>query len=260
MILIFLILGLTMIFLSGFGSFTIPLVVIVAGVGFGYYLMKYPEGQVKLMRVRASSQVVLAVLYMVVSMRMSSNLERALKFAAANISGELSWDMRRLVWDIMMRKYNSADEALSDYIVKWKPENEEFSEALRLIRDSQYNTPERAEATLDESLDLILEGTKTRMKTYTQDLRLPVMVIHMMGIILPVLGTIMAPMAAVFMGDVLKPHYFMLGYDVILPLFIMLFINNTLKKRPVTISEIDISDAPGIPPKGTFLIGGKKGS
>lgn len=252
-------LGIGLMIMTGL-SFTLPLLVVIAGVGFGYYLLKYPENQVKMMRVKASSQVVLAILYMVVSMRMSPNLERALKFAAGNISGELAWDMRRLVWDIMMRKYNSAEEALSDYIVKWKPENEEFSEALRLIRDSQYQTPARAESTLDEALEVILEGTKTRMKYYTQDLRLPVMVIHMMGIILPVLGTIMAPMAAVFLGDVLRPEYFFVGYDIALPLFILWFINNTLKKRPVTISEIDITDAPGIPPKGTFLIGGRKGA
>ncbi len=256
-LILFLVLGLAAMVLTG--SFTTPLVVILAGVGFGYYLIKYPENQVKVMRIRASSQVVLAILYMVVSMRMSRNLERSLKFAAANISGELAWDMRRLVWDILMRKYNSAEEALSDYIVKWKPENEEFSESMRLIRDCQYQTSDRADATLDQALEVILDGTKTRMKTYTQDLRLPVMVIHMMGIILPVLGTIMAPMAAVFMGDVLKPHYFIIGYNVALPLFIMWFINSTLKKRPVTISEIDISNAPGIPPKGTFLIGGKNG-
>ncbi len=256
-IIIFVVFGLSAFVVSGFSSITLPLIIILVGVGFGYYILKYTENQVKIMRVRASSQVVLAILYMVVSMRMSPNLERALKFTASNISGELAWDMRKLVWDIMMRKYNSADEALSSYIVKWKPENEEFSEALRLIRDSQYHTPERAEATLDEALDVILEGTKSRMKTYTQDLRLPVMVIHMMGIILPVLGTIMAPMAAVFMGDALQPHYFIIGYNILLPLFIMWFINNTLKKRPVTISEININDAPGIPPKGTFFIGGR---
>jgi len=256
-LILFLILGISVMVLSG--SFTSPLVIILAGVGGGYYFLKYPENQVKVMRIRASSQVVLAILYMVVSMRMSRNLERSLKFAAANISGELAWDMRRLVWDILMRKYNSAEDALSDYIVKWKPENEEFSESMRLVRDSQYQTSDRADATLDEALDVILEGTKTRMKTYTQDLRLPVMVIHMMGIILPVLGTIMAPMAAVFMGDVLQPHYFIIGYDVALPLFIMWFINSTLKKRPVTISEIDIGNAPGIPPKGTFFLGGKNG-
>lgn len=256
-IILFLVIGISSMLATAFDSFTFSIVLILAGFALGYYMLKYPANQVKVMRVHASSQVVLAILYMVVSMRMSPNLERALKFAASNISGELSWDMRRLVWDILMRKYNSAEEALSDYIVKWKKENEEFSEALRLIRDSQYQTSQRAEAILDEALDVILEGTKSRMKTYTQDLRLPVMVIHMMGIILPVLGTIMAPMAAVFMGDVLKPHYFIIGYDIVLPLFILWFINNTLKKRPVTISEIDIRGAPGIPPKGTFLIGKK---
>src|SRR3989338_184702 len=67
MIIVFLIAGLAMLVLSGLGSFTLPLVLIVIGIGFGYYLSKYPENQVKIMRIRASSQVVLAILYMVFS-------------------------------------------------------------------------------------------------------------------------------------------------------------------------------------------------
>ncbi len=258
-IVIFAILGIFLLLLQGFKNFIMPMILIIVGVGFGYYFYKYPINQVKVMRIRASSQVVLAILYMVVSMRMSPNLERALRFAAANVTGELATDMRRLLWDIWMRKYNSADEAIGEYIAKWKPENEEFAEALRLIRDSQYHTPEVANKTLDEALALILEGTKTRMKHYTQDLRLPVMVIHMMGIILPVLGTIMAPMASIFLAGSIRAEHFIIGYDIVLPLFILWFIKNTLKKRPTTFSQIDIGHHPGIPPAGSFLIkSGKK--
>ena len=233
----------------------IGMVIAAGGFLVGYYLLKYPMNLVKTMRIRASSQVVLATLYMVISMRVSPNLERALTFASSNISGELAWDMRRLLWDIEMRKYYSTNEAIMDYIAKWKPENEEFAEALRLIRDSQNHPPERARKVLEQALDVILEGTKTRMKHYAQDLKMPVMVIHMMGIVLPILGTIMAPLAAVFMSDIVGPIHFIIGYDIVLPIAILWLIRNTLSKRPMTFSQIDISVIPGLPKSGTFRVG-----
>ena len=232
----------------------------MGGVALSYYFLKYPTNMLKSYRISASSQVVLAVLYMVVSMRVSPNLEVALRFSASNVSGPLAWDMRRLLWDIEMGKYYSASHALTDYIAKWKPENEEFAEALRLIRDSQMHTFERSETVLDEALNVILDGTKVRMKHYAQDLSMPVTIIHMMGIILPVMGSIMAPMAAIFLSDIVRPEYFIIGYDIALPLFIIWFINNVLKKRPTTFSQIDISRHPDIPPKGHFSanFGGKR--
>ncbi len=256
-IIIFLIVGLMPLFIFGFGSYLLTIILVVVGFVLGYSILKYPINTVKMIRIQSSSQMVLAILYMVVSMRISPNLERALKFAAKNITGSLAWDMRRILWDIQLRKYNSAEEAITSYIVRWKTENEEFSESLRLIRDSEYQPPDRAEATLDQALNLILEGTKTRMKHYTQDLRMPVMVIHMMGIVLPVLGMIMAPLVAVFMGGGVGAHHFIVAYDIVLPLVILWFINSTLRKRPVTFSQIDTSKHPDLPPRGTFLIGKK---
>ena len=241
-------------------NFTFGFVLIIVGLGAGYFVLKYPMSYVKTLRIRASSQVVLAILYMVVSMRISPNLERALRFAAANVTGDLAVDLRKLLWDIEFGKYVSADQAISVYIEKWKTENEEFAEALRLIKDSQTQAYEAVDRTLDEALKVVLEETKNRMKHYTQDLRMPVMVIHMMGIVLPVLGAIMAPLASAFLSSSFRPEIFIIGYDVVLPLIIVWFINITLKKRPVTFSEIDISEHPDIPPPGSFLIkrSGKK--
>lgn len=240
-----------------FFNFILSLFIAAGGLGLAYYFLKYPLNLVKRLRIQASSEVVLAVLYMVVSMRVSPNLENALRFAAANLSGALAWDLRRLLWDIEMGKYYSASDALTDYIAKWKLENEEFAEALRLIKDSETQTSEKAKDTLDEALNVILEGSKTRMKHYVQDLHLPVMIIHMMGIVLPILGTIMAPLAAVFLSEIVSPWHFVLGYDIILPLLIVWFINNTMSKRPVTFSQIDISTHPNLPPPGKFLFNGR---
>ena len=191
----------------------------------------------------------------VISMRISPNLERALRFAAANVSGELAWDLRRLLWSIEMGGYTSANSALTDYISKWKQDNSEFAESLRLIRDSQLEPPDRAEIMLDESLNIILDGTKTRMKHYAQELNTPVMVIHMMGIIMPVMGSVMAPLAAVFLADSISPLHLIAMYNIALPIFILWFINTILKKRPSTFSQVDISTHPDVPKKGCFNIG-----
>ncbi|UCD02712.1 MAG: hypothetical protein JSV63_02900, partial [Candidatus Aenigmatarchaeota archaeon] len=208
----------------------------------------------KAMRIKASSQVVLAVLYMVVSMRITPNVETALRFTSSNISGVLAWDMRRLLWDIEMGKYYSANEALLDYVAKWKAENEEFSDSLRLIMESQRQVPEKAEKTLDEALRVVLEGTRDRMKHYAQDLQMPVTMIHMMGVVLPILGSVMAPMAAVFLADAVSPWHFIVGYDIVLPILLIWFINNTLSKRPVTFSEVDVSKHPNLPTEGSFML------
>ncbi|MFH1977804.1 MAG: hypothetical protein ABIJ92_00570 [Candidatus Aenigmatarchaeota archaeon] len=255
-IIFFILLGVTFI-ITGIVSVMIGLVIAAMGFLVAYYFYKYPSSRVKTLRIQASSQVVLAILYMVVSMRVSPNMERALRFAASNVSGALAWDLRKLIWDIEMRKYYSANDALDDYIIRWKFENEEFAEALRLIRDSQSQTPDRAKKELDQALEVILTGTKTRMKHYAQDLLMPVMVIHMMGIVLPIMGTIMAPMAAVFLSDLVSPIHFIIGYDIALPIIITWFILNTLNKRPVTLSQIDISKHPDVPKNHSFSIKGR---
>lgn len=252
-IVLFIIFGVVM-GVTGATPLMMSILVAALGFGFGYYFLKYPKNLVKKRRIEASSEIVLAILYMVVSMRISPNLEKALRFAAVNISGALAWDMRKLIWDIEMGKYYSAEQALDDYMIKWKSENEEFSESLRLIKESLRQVPARAERVLDEALTVVLEGSKTRMKHYSQELVLPVMVIHMMGIVLPVLGTIMAPLAAVFMADFVKPEYFVIGYNILLPAIIIWFINNTLSKRPMTFSQVDISKHPDVPKGNSFRL------
>jgi len=255
-ILLFVIMAIVFMF---FNILSVLGVIIVAMIGMpiAYYMLKYPINLVKKQRMEASSQVVLAILYMVISMRISPNLERALRFTASNITGALARDMRRLIWDIEMRKYYSARDALSDYISKWKIENEEFAEALRLIRDSGSRLPEKARGVLDQALEVVLSGSKTRMKHYVQDLKMPVMVIHMMGIVLPILGTIITPLAAIFMSEFISPLHFIIGYDLVLPIIIIWFINSTLGKRPITLSQIDIKGYPNLPPPGRFVLKGR---
>ncbi|MHA1829032.1 MAG: hypothetical protein ACTSX6_10355, partial [Candidatus Heimdallarchaeaceae archaeon] len=156
-----------------------------------WYFYTYPASRAKTMSVQMSADTVLAILYMVIYMRSSPNLEGAIKFASQNLEGPLAWDLRKLLWDIETGKYSSADEALIDYITRWKDKNKEFSEALNLLRGSVAVEATRRETVYDETINVILDGTRERAKHYAASLRMPMTLIYAMGILLPVMGLVL---------------------------------------------------------------------
>ncbi|MEM5804500.1 MAG: hypothetical protein QXU82_01485 [Candidatus Aenigmatarchaeota archaeon] len=235
------------------GFFTVMLVIIM--IGAFYYIFTYPSANAKKTILKMSADSVLAVLYMIIYMRTSPNMEGAIKFASENLKGPLAWDLKKLLWDINVGVYSTADAAIASYIDKWKGRNEEFAEALNLLRGS-VREKERREKLFEETLSVILNGTMERTKHYVGGLRMPVMLIHAMGVLLPVMGLVLFPIIVIFMADVIKPAMLFLGYNFILPVFLWVFIDYILKARPPTFSQPDISLARGVPPMGKLRIGG----
>lgn len=234
--------------------FTMFGLVMVAGVFFYFY--NYAGSRAKAMRMQMSSDSVLAILYMIIYMRASPNLEGAIRFASQYLEGPLAWDLRKLLWDLEIGKYASADFALIDYINKWKDENREFSEALNLLRGSMVQESRR-EIVYEETINTILSGTRERAKHYASGLRMPMMLIYAMGILLPVMGLVLFPVILIFIADVVKPSFIMLGYDILLPVFLYFIVNYLLSSKPPTFSPPDISKAKDVPPMGKVLLGGK---
>jgi len=234
------------------GFFTTILVIIMVGAFF--YIYNYPSSNARRTILKMSADSVLAVLYMIIYMRTSPNLEGAIKFTSENLKGPLAWDLKKLLWDINVGVYSTADAAVALYIDKWKTRNEEFAEALNLLRSS-VREKERRERLFEETLNVILNGTKERTKHYVGGLRMPVMLIHAMGVLLPVMGLVLFPIIVIFMADVIKPAMLFIGYNFILPVFLWVFIDYTLKARPPTFSQPDISLARGVPPMGKLKIG-----
>lgn len=220
-----------------------------------WFFYTYPSSRAKSLSVQMSSDTVLAILYMVIYMRSSPNLEGAIKFASQNLEGALAWDLRKLLWDIETGKYSSANEALVDYIIKWKDKNKEFSEALNLLKGSAVEQSRR-EMVYDETIDVILNGTKERAKHYAAGLRMPMTLIYAMGILLPVMGLVLFPIVLIFIADKVKPSFVFFGYDILLPLFLYFIVNQILSSKPPTFSPPDISKAKGVPPMGKFSFGG----
>ncbi len=226
-------------------------------LGVSYYCYTYPQRKSREIEVKMASDLVLAVLYMVVYMRSSPNFEGAIKFAAENLTGPLSWDLKKLLWDIELGKYSSMKAALGAYMAKWKDKNEEFVEALELLKTSTLEPPGRRYALMDEAVNVILDGTKLRMKIYARQLKMPVMIIHALGIMLPVIGLVMFPIFALFMADLLKPVVIFVGYDILLPAFLLWYMSEVLRTRPATFSQPDVSKIKELPPLGKFRVFGK---
>ncbi len=220
-----------------------------------YLVYNYPESHARSVQVKMSSDIVLAILYMVIYMRNNPSLEGAVKFAADNLSGPLSWDLKKLMWDVEVGVHETVDVALLFYLAKWKDKNHEFAEALHMLRNSTSETDLRRDAMYDEAISIILNGTRERMKHYAQNLRMPVMLIHAMGIMLPIIGLVMFPIIVLFMQESVKPIFIFLGYDIFLPAFILWYMNYILQTKPPTFSQPDTAQAKGLPPMGKFRIG-----
>lgn len=242
---IFIVLGGGMVF-GGFGFLTVLVIF--------WYLYKYPHTKAKSVGIQMSSDSVLAILYMVIYMRLSPNLEGAIKFASKNLEGPLSWDLKKLVWDIETGTYSSANDALTHYISKWKNKNKEFAEALSMLKNSAIESS-RKEALFEETIDVILNGTRERAKHYASELRMPMTLIYALGILLPIMGLVMFPIVLIFVSESVKPSFVFFGYNIMLPAILFFIVNHLLSTKPPTFSPPDISRAKGVPPMGKIKVG-----
>lgn len=192
-------------------------------------------------KLKASNQMVLCILYIVIYMRHTSNLEHAIKFAATHIGKPLSLDLRKVFWDVETGKFTTIKESLDNYLENWRESNLEFIDAFHLVESSLYEPSEdRRIELLDKGLEVILEGTYERMMYYAHSLNNPITMLHMLGIILPVLGLVLLPLVASFIQEIpvnVKLGLIVLMYNLVLPLGVYIIGMSLLSKRPTGYGE-----------------------
>ena len=194
-------------------------------------------------RLKASNQMVLCILYIVMYMRHTSNLENAIKFASEHIGPPLSLDLRKLFWDVETRKFSSIKESLDNYLKQWRDYSLEFVESFHLIEGSLVESSEdRRISLLEKSLDVILNGTFEKMLHFSQELKNPITVLNMLGVILPILGLVILPLIGSLMGGsgITKIIIIFILYNIILPITVYLFGINVLSKKPTGYSETNL--------------------
>lgn len=233
----------------GYGLMTLLLVIF-----FTFYIHTYPKRLRRRYESETGSEIVMLILYIAMYMRNVPNLEGAVRFAADNLGGSMGYEMKKLLWDVEIGNYLTMQEALTSFTAKWS-KNRPFIESVELLITSLKQVGEKRIVLLDEAVDIVLEGSREQAKHFNQDLKLPVMVVHALGIVLPVMGLVLFPILAAFLN--VSSTILFVGYDIILPLILYFVISNILETRPATFSKIDITDNPDVPPPGRFAMGRK---
>ncbi len=225
------------------------------GAGLAFYFINYPTYAVKYLRIKSTSDLLLSILYMVVSLRITPNLENAIMFAATNISGPVGRDLKKTAWDLSVGKYENAEVAIEAFAGKWKQENEEFAESLDVIRTASYRPEAERVKLYDEAISLVLERNTDRMKNYATDLTNPITIVNYLGITLPVLTVVLFPVMTVFLATDIRQPLLIALYNVILPLVVYWLMTETLRSRPLSFGVVDISKHPDAHEIGKYKIG-----
>ena len=205
---------------------------VIFGMALVVILQKIPMFIETSWRMRAGNQLVLSVFYIVTYMRHTSNLENAVEFASNHLDAPLSIDMKKILWDVETQKYESVKEALNAYLNSWSDWNRDYIESMNLVVSSLYEGDEaRRLDALDKSLSVILDGTYESMLHYAHNLKGPITMIHMLGVILPILGLVILPLVVSFMDNVRWFHIALI-YNLALPIMVYYLGRQTLSTRP----------------------------
>jgi hypothetical protein len=192
--------------------------------------------------------MVTAVIYMATYLRENPNLERAVEFAASNLTGPLGKDLRNIFWDVYEGKYINIDDGLAKYSLKWKEVSEEFVEALNLLRNYSRK------GALEEAITVITGGTREKMKDYAFALRNPVRVIDALGFTFPLIALTLIPMILMLYPFPGAAATLVAVYCIFLPLILYWLIKIYLDKRPWTFPIVDISEHPEAIPEGKLKV------
>jgi hypothetical protein len=206
-----------------------------------YYINSLPDRLAQSWRLKASAQMVPCILYIVVYMRHTSNLELAIKFASQHLQPPLALDLKKIFWDVETGKYSTIKEALDAYLESWRDYSLEFIESFHLIESSLYEPgEERRIEILEKSLTVILEGVYDKMLKYTHEVQGPLTNVYMLGIVLPTLAIAMLPLASALMGGSIQWWHIALLFNILIPFFVFYMTYDILSKRPGGYGESDL--------------------
>jgi Flp pilus assembly protein TadB len=206
-----------------------------------YYVNTLPKRNAQRWRLKSSSQMVPAILYVVVYMRHTSNLEGAIRFASEHLQPPLALDFKKIFWDVETSKYSTIKDALDAYLESWRVEAPEFTESFHMIEASLYEpSEERRMATLEKSLQIILDGVYEKMLHFSHDVQAPITNVYMLGIVLPTLALALLPLASTLLQGAIQWYHVAILFDIVVPFFIFYMTSNVLAKRPGGFGETEL--------------------
>ncbi len=206
-----------------------------------YFVNGYPARLANKWRLKASSQMVPAILYVVVYMRHTPNLEKAIAFASEHLQYPLALDFKKVFYDVSVGKFSTIKESLDNYLETWRDYSIEFIESFHLIESSLFepnNT--RRITTLEKALQVVLDGVYDKMLKFTHSVRSPLTNLYMIGVVLPTLGLALLPLASAMIGDYLRWYHVFILFTLIIPLLVFYLTDKVMMLRPGGYGETNL--------------------
>jgi len=220
-------------FITGAFSLMFLFLTLLLGVFLFYYASKTPERLATMWRLKASSQMVPAILYIVIYMKHTSNFEKAVNFASQHLEPPLALDFKKIFWDVEVGRFSTIKESIDNYLLGWRDYSTEFIEAFHLIESSLYEPNEgRRIAVLEKSLQVILDGVYDKMLKYTHEVKAPLTNVYMLGIVLPTLGLAILPLASTMLGGAIQWYHILLIFNLLIPLMVLYLTGTVMMQRP----------------------------
>jgi hypothetical protein len=209
------------------------MLMVILSVFLFYFLSAYPERLANKWRLKASSQMVPAILYVVVYMRHTPNLEKAIAFAAKHLEGPLASDLKKVFYNVEIGKFSTIKESLDNYLDDWRGYSNEFIEAFHLIESSLFE-PDNARriSILEKSIQVVLDGVYEKMLKFSHGVRAPLTNVYMLGVVLPTLGLALLPLASAMIGDMLNYTHVFIFFNLIIPFLVFYLTDKVLMLRP----------------------------
>ncbi|MEJ2267973.1 MAG: hypothetical protein P8X70_02770, partial [Nanoarchaeota archaeon] len=218
--------------LGGFPFFFFFLIVVVALFLF-YFVDGYPARLANKWRLKASSQMVPAILYVVVYMRHTPNLEKAIAFASEHLPYPLALDLKKVFYNVSVGKFSTIKESLDNYLEIWRDYSIEFIEAFHLIESSLFEpSNDRRISTLEKALQVVLDGVYDKMLKFTHKVRSPLTNVYMLGVVLPTLGLALIPLASAMLGGMLQAVHLFILFNLVVPFLVFYLTDKILFLRP----------------------------
>ncbi len=232
---------------------------ILAAIWLTYYFQNYPSAEAKREQTRALTYVPEMMGYMIMSIKLVPNLEKAVEFAAEHGRGKIAKDFKDLIWQTQVGVYNSLSEGMDAVAYRWGKYSQEFKRALMRIRASVIeNSEAKRYALLDQTMAEMLESIRNKMEQYARDLSQPSTMLFYIGVLLPLLLIIILPVGSSFSGAPLaNPIVLFFIYNLVIPGIAIAFAINLIQNRPPTYDPPVIPDNyPGLSPRWKARLGG----
>jgi hypothetical protein len=230
-------------FKKGFENFPFFFLILmmIFGVFAFYFVQGYPDRLANKWRLKASSQMVPAILYIVVYMRHTPNLEKAIEFASQHLQYPLALDFKKIFYNVEIGKFSTIKESLDNYLNTWKDYSVEFIESFHLIESSLFE-PDNSKriVTLEKALQVVLDGVYDKMLKFTHEVRSPLTNVYMLGVVLPTLGLALLPLASAMVGDFLKWYHVFILFNLIIPFFVFYLTDKVMFLRPGGYGETEL--------------------